>query len=175
MIGAHGMFHGMFAGAAADGHHLPGQIVCKGDTLTGFQICSILYRPDKVFPDIFDRSQRQHIPHPVMGFGNIAFRAVEQCVKSLVSRVPGWNGYHQFRIDHGQYGKQAVIPAKTNLFIGFIIRNHTPLICFRASACRCRNADHRKGFFFDRFSAAGTAVHIVPDIPFIRCHCSHCF
>ena len=173
MVGAHGVFHRVFAGAAAHGHNLSGQIIGKGHAFTGLQIVSILHGPNQIFADIFNGGQGQHIAHAVMGLGNITLRAVKQCVKALVCRKFRRNRNHQLRVNDRQYRKQAVIAAKANFFIGFIIGNHAPLIRFGAgSGCRC-NTDHRQCFFREGFPAAGAAVHVVPDVTVIGCHGSN--
>lgn len=127
----------------------------------GFHIASVCYSSWKVLADIPDGSRCDHIAHQIGRFGNVAFCAVEECVKSLVGSEFRWDRCHQFRIDNREDREDAKID-NAGLFVCFSICDDAAAVYFRACACCRRDVYHRERLIRNRLAFACTACYIVP-------------
>ena len=126
-----------------------------------FHIASVCYSSWKVLADIPDGSRCDHIAHQIGRFGNVAFCAVEECVKSLVGSEFRWDRCHQFRIDNREDRKMPKID-NAGLFVCFSICDDAAAVYFRACACCRRDVYHRERLIRNRLAFACTACYIVP-------------
>ena len=170
MVGAHGVFHRMLAGAGADGHHHTGKYIGKSQTLPRLFITAVPDGAGQIFSYVFYGRQRVHIAHQIGRGSDITLHAVKQCVKSLISRKQRRHGSHKLGIYHRHSRKQGGLASKSDLLIGFIVGDHAKSIHFAAGAGRGGDRYDGQRLFGQPLFLSRSPDHIVPEISVVDCH-----
>ena len=131
MVGTHGVFHGMFGRGACQLHGDACHCAAISDAFSCFHIISVSDCTWQVFRDILDGGQGDGFAQDVHAVAYHYLCVVEQSIKSLVCRVFGGNGSHQFRVYDGKNGSQFRC-AETDFLIRVGIGDNAPAIDFGA-------------------------------------------
>jgi len=74
----------MFRSASGQAFHNPRKRICERDILPSVYIVTVRDRFGKICADQFDGFHGEHIADNIRRYIDITFRAVEECIKSLI-------------------------------------------------------------------------------------------
>lgn len=86
MEGAEGMFNGMFRRTAGNGFHKSGIGIGQSHIGARLQVIPVIHGARKIFGNVFNGLEREHVPHGRGDCGHISLHGMKQGVKSLVCR-----------------------------------------------------------------------------------------